>query len=54
MAGMMRVVMVVVVAAAGLELAWAECVVDASVKDESKRLEQENLLQALSPIMGQR
>ena len=44
---------VVVVALLKLELTRAECTVDASVKDDSK-LEQENLLQTLSPIIGQR
>uniref|UniRef100_A0A0P4VUQ4 Cation-dependent mannose-6-phosphate receptor n=1 Tax=Scylla olivacea TaxID=85551 RepID=A0A0P4VUQ4_SCYOL len=54
MAGMMKTLLVVmVVAMPGLELTRAECTVDPSVKAESK-LEQEKLLQTLSPIIGQR
>lgn len=50
--GVMVQVVMVVVAMAWLGLASAECVVDSSVKGDS-RLEQENLLQTLNPIMGQ-
>lgn len=56
MAGLARALgMLMVVVGVGLGLARAGCVVDEeSVKDESQRLEQENLLQTLDPIMGQR
>lgn len=56
MAGVARALwMLVVVLVAGLGLARAGCVVDKkSVTDESQRLAQENLLQTLDPIMGQR